>query len=176
MTEKTITEETIYSGKVVKLKKMTVELENGKTALREIVVHPGGACVLAKTADNKFLTVRQFRKSAEKYMLEIPAGKLEYGEDPYNAAMRELEEETGYTCEKLVKLTEIYPTPGYCSEVIHIYYADNLKKGTQNLDEDEFLSVEEYTMEELLEKIKNGEIIDSKTIVAILTGKEFANA
>lgn len=109
-------------------------------------------------------------------MLEIPAGKLEYGEDPYNAAMRELEEETGYTCEKLVKLTEIYPTPGYCNEVIHIYYADNLKKGTQNLDEDEFLSVEEYTMEELLEKIKNGEIIDSKTIVAILTGKEFANA
>lgn len=176
MTEKTITEETIYSGKVVKLKKMTVELENGKTALREIVVHPGGACVLAKTSDNKFLTVRQFRKSAEKYMLEIPAGKLEYGEDPYNAAMRELEEETGYACEKLIKLTEIYPTPGYCNEVIHIYYADNLKKGTQNLDEDEFLSVEEYTMEELIEKIKNGEIIDSKTIVAILTGKEFANA
>ncbi len=176
MTEKTVFEETIYSGKVVNLKKLTVELENGKTALREIVVHPGGACVLAKTEDNKFLTVRQFRKSAEKYMLEIPAGKLEYGEDPYDAAMRELEEETGYCCESLAKITEIYPTPGYCNEVIHIYYADKLKKGTQNLDEDEFLNVEEYTMEELLEKIKTGEITDSKTIVAVLMGKEFFDA
>lgn len=176
MKEKTISEETVYSGKVVNLKKITVELENKKTALREIVMHPGGACVLAKTDDGKFLTVRQFRKSAEKDMLEIPAGKLEYGEDPYEAAMRELEEETGYSCESLTKLTEIYPTPGYCNEVIHIYYTDNLKKGTQNLDEDEFLSVEKYTMNELLDKIANAEITDSKTIVAVLMGKEFANA
>lgn len=176
MTEKTIFEENIYSGKVLNLKKFTVELENGKSAAREIVMHPGGACVLAKTENNKFLTVRQFRKAAEKYMLEIPAGKLEYGEDPYSAAMRELEEETGYCCESLLKITEIYPTPGYCNEIIHIYYADKLKKGTQNLDEDEFLNVEEYTMEELFEKIKMGEITDSKTIIAILMGKEFFDA
>lgn len=176
MTEKTIAEESIYSGNIINLKKLTVELENGKNAPREIVMHPGGACVLAKTEDGKFLTVRQFRKSAEKYMLEIPAGKLEYGENPYTAAMRELEEETGYKCDKLIKLTEIYPTPGYCNEIIHIYYTDSLKKGKQNLDEDEFLSVEKYTMKELLEKIKTMEITDSKTIIAILMGKEFANA
>ncbi len=176
MAEKTIAEEKIYSGKVINVKKLTVELENGKNALREVVAHPGGACVLARTDDGRFLTVRQFRKCAEQYMLEIPAGKLEYGEDPYKAAMRELEEETGYSCESMTKLTQIYPTPGYCNEVIHIYYADKLKKGEQHLDDDEFLSVEKYTMDELLEKIRTMEITDSKTIVAVLMGKEFADA
>ena len=175
-TEKTLETEQVFKGRVLDVQRLTVELDSGDSGTREIVYHGGGVCVLARTADNKLLFVRQFRKAAEKELLEIPAGKLEKGEDPEKCGLRELEEETGYSCRIFKKLTHFYPTPGYSSEIIHIYFADVLVKGKQHLDEDEFLSVESYTLAEAEEMIKNGEITDGKTIIAILMGKELVNA
>ena len=174
--EKKIDSEEKYRGVIVNVRLDHAELCDGSVVKREVVEHPGGATILPIDDEGYCYCVRQFRYPFQKELLEAPAGKLEYGEDPYKAAMRELEEETGYSCESMTKLTQIYPTPGYCNEVIHIYYADKLKKGEQHLDDDEFLSVEKYTMDELLEKIRTMEITDSKTIVAVLMGKEFADA
>lgn len=171
-TEPTIDSKTIYEGNIIRLRKDTVRLCNGEEAGREIVEHPGGVCVIACTDDNKILVVRQFRKPFDTETIEIPAGKLNYGEDHYSCGKRELEEETGYIPGRYVYLGEFFPTPGFCSEKIHIYYADNLKKGERHLDPDEFLDVYEYTYEELFEMILSGEIHDAKTVIGLLLSKE----
>ncbi len=166
--EKTIQTKKIYDGKIINLRVDEVELPNGKTSMREIVEHPGAVAIVAITLEKKVLFVKQFRKAIEEELLEIPAGKLDQGEDPYDAAIRELEEESGYRAEALKKLGSIYTSPGFADEIIHIYLADRLIPTMQNPDEDEFLSVFQFTWEEIQQMIVTGEIKDAKTITGLL--------
>ena len=163
--EKKLNSKTIYNGRVVKLELDEVELPDGKTSFRECVRHSGGACVLL-VKDGKVLLVNQFRYVYGKPIYEIPAGKLNAGEDPKIAAARELEEETGVKAE-LKHLLDIYPTPGYTDEIIHIYLAQDYKVTKQKLDEGEFLNYSFIDLETVLKMIDNGEIKDAKTIIAI---------
>lgn len=165
--EKTVKSEEIYQGKIFRVLKEVVELPDGKTTTRDIVKHNGGVGVIAITADGKIPLVRQFRKGIERVSLEIPAGKLELGEDIEECGKRELREETGYDAKKLTLLSSFSPTPAYCSEIIYVYEAENLTYEGQKLDENEFLNVEYYTLDEIYEMIKSGEIIDAKTIIAV---------
>ena len=167
LTEKTVKKNYIYRGKIVNLRCDDAELPDGKTCTREVVEHPGGAAILC-VKDGKVALVRQFRYAYGEELLEIPAGKLNFGEDPMLAAKRELEEETGLLAERLDYLLTLYPTPGYTNEKIYIYRALGVKEGRQHLDEDEFLSVVYLPVEEVIEKIKCGEIKDAKTIAALL--------
>ena len=140
--EKTLSKDYKYNGKIINMRVDEAQLENGKTAIREVVEHSGGVCVAALDEQNRLLMVKQFRYPYGEVLLEIPAGKREKGEDPLDCGKRELEEETGYTAEKYTDLGKLYPTPAYVDEVIYMYYAENLSKTHQHLDEDEFLSVE----------------------------------
>lgn len=164
-----------FNGRVIHVHLDTVELPNGKTSTREIVNHPGGVGILALDEKNQVLVVRQFRYAFGKVLTEIPAGKLEYGEDPYAAAMRELREETGAVTDSLTPLGEIYPTPGYCDEVIRLYLARNLRWGEMDLDEDEFLRVDRMPFAQLEEEILAGRICDAKTVAAVLKAKALLN-
>lgn len=159
--------EIIYNGKILRLERDKVILENGNNAYREVVRHNGGACIVAVTKDNEILFVKQYRYPLNKVVMEIPAGKLEPNEHPEICAKRELREETGAIGE-VEYLTEIYPTPGYSSEIIYIYAAFNVEIGSLSLDEDEFIDVVKVDIDSALEMIKSGEIKDAKTIVGIL--------
>jgi ADP-ribose pyrophosphatase len=167
--EKTIRSEKIFSGNVISLFLEDVELPNGKTSKREIVKHPGAVAILAITDENKIVMVEQYRKALERTIVEIPAGKLEKGEEPASCARRELEEETGYGCGSLEWLTSFYTSPGFSDEIVHIYLAKGLEKieNSASLDEDEFVNVEEMTLEEALQSIKEQKIYDAKTIFAV---------
>lgn len=166
--EKTLDNSVVYDGKILKLVLKDVLLPNGKTAKREVVAHSGGVGVIALTKDDEILLVKQFRSPHEKTVMEIPAGKKEPGEDPLECGKRELLEETGFTAEKFIPLGELYPSPGYCGEIIHLFLATSLNKSNQNLDEDEFLTVLKIPFSEALDMVMSGEICDSKTMVAIL--------
>ena len=168
LTEKTLDSKTIFEGKIIRFKKDTVQLENGVQASREVVMHPGGVCVIAMTEQQEVLMVRQFRYPYNKVLLEIPAGKLNYGEDPRTCGIRELEEETGAKAESFSYLGCMFPTPAYLDEVIHMYLAAGLSFGKQHLDEDEFLTVEKIPLTELVEQVMNDEIPDAKTQIALL--------
>lgn len=159
--------EIIYNGKILRLERDKVILENGNIAYREVVRHNGGACIVAVTKDNEILFVKQYRYPFNKVVMELPAGKLEPNERPEICAKRELREETGAIGE-VEYLTEIYPTPGYSSEIIYIYAAFNVEIGSLSLDEDEFIDVVKVDIDSALEMIKSGEIKDAKTIVGIL--------
>jgi len=171
-TEKTIGSKPLFSGKVINLRKDTVTLPNGQTATREVVEHPGGVSIVAQKEDGKVLLVRQYRRPFDKEMIEIPAGKLEYGEDHYTCGLRELQEETGYKAGNYQYLGGFYPTPGFCNEIIHIYFASELTKGEMHLDEDEFLDVIEADVDKVFAMIETGEITDGKTIIGILLSKQ----
>ncbi|MDE5943300.1 MAG: NUDIX hydrolase [Clostridia bacterium] len=171
--EKKIKSQTVYSGKVVTLEVDDVLLPNGKCSVRECVRHSGGAAVLL-VKDGKVLLVKQFRYPYDKEIYEIPAGKLNRGEDPLNAAERELEEETGFRA-KLVHLLDVYPSPGYTDEIIHIYFANDICNGTQHPDEDEFISHEFVDFAEVVKMIERGEICDSKTVAAVYKYKSDKN-
>ncbi len=171
--EKQVSSELKYDGKIVKLYCDMAELENGSIVKREVVKHPGGVCVVALCDDNSVLFVRQFRYPYGKVLLEVPAGKLEYGEDHRTCGLRELKEETGCTCDSFEYLGNILPTPAYNTEVIHIYLAGGLHSGEQNLDSDEFLEVEKIPLDKAVEMIMNNEIADAKTQIAILKTKMF---
>lgn len=166
--EKTISSEKIFEGRVIKLERDTVLLENGEQATREVVLHPGGVCVVPLTPENEVYVVRQFRYPHRRVFLEIPAGKLEYGEDPFEAVQRELLEEVGAVASEYESLGEIVPTPAYDSEVIHMYLARGLTFSEQSLDEDEFLDVEKIALSDLVKMVLDGDIKDSKTQAAIL--------
>lgn len=167
--EKTIHSEEIFSGKVISLHVQDVELPNGKQSKREIIKHPGAVAVLAITDDKKVVMVEQYRKALERTIVEIPAGKLEKGEEPALCARRELEEETGYACESLEWLTSFYTSPGFADEIVHVYVATGLtkKEDAAALDEDEFVNLEELTLEEAVQYIKEQKIYDAKTIFAV---------
>jgi ADP-ribose pyrophosphatase len=164
--EKTIKTEMIFQGKIISLQIDHVELPNGQIATREIIRHPGAVCVLA-LLDDKMLVVEQYRKPLGRSQVEIPAGKLESGEDPLEAAGRELEEETGYQCDGLRLICSYYTSPGFADELIHFYVAENLVKGHVNLDEDEFLECEAITLEQAQQYIAEKRISDAKTIAAV---------
>ena len=166
--EKTVKRKTIYRGKVIDVERQSVILVNGNTAEREIIRHSGGACMVAVDDLMNIYLVRQYRKAIDRETIEIPAGKLEKDEDPYECAVRELKEETGLMAGRVSKLGHIYTTPGFCDEVLHIFLAEDLVQAENDPDPDEFVSCERYPIIRCLEMIENGEICDSKTIVAIL--------
>lgn len=169
--EKTISTTPIYDGKVIKVRVEDVELPDGRKSKRELIAHGGGVGVIAVNDKHEVLTVNQYRIAARSMMLEIPAGKLEFGEDPLETGKRELIEETGYKANKFVHLGEYYATPGYCEEKLNIYLATELEFVGQNLDDGEFLDVETYTLDELYEMVMNNKIYDAKTAIAILKAK-----
>lgn len=170
LNEKTLKSEQIYDGRIVKVYKDDVEIVDGRKACREVVRHSGGVVILAFKDSKTLLFVRQFRYPMKEVMLELPAGKLEYGEDPFVAAKRELEEETGYHAEKWTDLGYVYTSPGYSDEKLYLYKAEDLTYIGQNLDEGEILEPLEFSYDEVLQKIRNGEIVDAKTLCAILRG------
>ena len=169
--EKTINSERIYEGKILNLRRDTVRAAGGSVSDREIVEHNGGVTVAAITDDGKMVMVRQFRKAAEKVVLETPAGKREKGEDPLETAKRELKEETGYTADKIELLTKFYAAVGYSEEIIHVYLCAGLTPGETDFDDHEAIEVVEYDLDTLLAMVESGAIEDGKTIVAILMAK-----
>jgi len=155
----------LFSGKVFDLRVDKILYNSGNESVREIAVHPGGAVVVPVKDDGKLVMISQYRYPFEKYMIEFPAGKLEINEDPEICAFRELQEETGYTAGKLQKLGSIATTPGFCTEILHIFLATELTSGRHNREEGEYgMEVKEFTLGEIEEKIKHGEIFDSKSI------------
>lgn len=166
--EKTLKENVIFEGRIFTVRRDEVQLPNGHTSIREVAYHNGGVCVAPLTEDNELIMVKQFRYPYKEVILELPAGKLEKGEDAYAAGMRELEEETGFVTDKMISLGRFYPTPGYCSETIYLYYADNLEYKKQKLDEDEFLNVEKIKLEDAVRMVMSGEITDGKSQAIIL--------
>ena len=171
--EKTVSTKRIYDGIVVNLRVDTVELPDGKTALRDIVEHPGGVGIVAITDDNKILMVKQYRKPIEKAILELPAGKLDKNEDHEVCGRRELEEETGFKAKEFTYLGYMYPSPGFDDEVTHLYLAKGLYKGEVHLDEDEYLDVYKFDISEVKEMIMNNEINDAKTVIGFFKAMEY---
>lgn len=157
-----------YKGRIINLRVDKARLPNGAEAGREVVEHPGGVCVAALTEDNCLLFVRQFRYPYGEVLLELPAGKLDKGEDPLEAGKRELKEETGASARRYESLGRLYPSPGYCGEIIHLYFARDLSFGEMNPDEDEFLEVEKIPLEEAVRMVMDNEIPDAKTQTAVL--------
>ncbi|AQZ47805.1 ADP-ribose pyrophosphatase [Paenibacillus larvae subsp. pulvifaciens] len=164
--EVTLSTKSIYQGKIINVEVQEVKLPNGETSKREIVRHPGAVAVIA-IRDGKMLVVDQYRKPLGRCEVEIPAGKLDPGEDPLDAAKRELEEETGYKAENLKLVHSFYTSPGFADELIHLYFTDQLTKGTLQLDEDEFLENDAITLEEAKAYIAEQRISDAKTILAV---------
>ena len=164
--ERTVKVNYVYRGKIVNLRCDEAALPDGRPCKREMVEHPGGASVLC-VYEGKVALVRQFRYAYQEELLEIPAGKLEKGEDPMLAAKRELEEETGLIASELKPLFTLYPTPGYTNEKIYIYEAVGIREGKQHLDEGEFLNVEYVPVKTALGWIEKGTLRDAKTIVAL---------
>ena len=160
--------EVLYHGKVFNTKVDQIEYSSGNKAVREVAEHPGGAVVVPVTDNGKIIMVTQHRFPVDKILLELPAGKLGKGEDPFVCATRELEEETGYKSDNVKGIGSIYTTPGYSTEKLWIFLARNLKSGNHNREEGEFgMEVFEFTLKEIEDKIYNGEIVDGKTICGI---------
>lgn len=166
--EKTLQEAEIFKGKIIHVHHDLVQLPNGKEGHREVVEHPGGVMMAPLLANGNLIFVRQYRYPFHQVLLELPAGKLEKGEDPREAGLRELAEEVGATAKTVVSLGKIYPTPGYCSEVIYLYLATDLTLGQQNPDEDEFLELVQYPLEQAVEMVMNGTLSDAKTVAGVL--------
>ncbi|MHC0036041.1 NUDIX hydrolase [Pseudoneobacillus sp. C159] len=167
--EKTVKSEQIFTGRIISLQVDEVELPNGKTSKREIIKHPGAVAVIPITNDGKIVMVEQYRKALERTLVEIPAGKLEKGENPQDSARRELEEETGYVCENLKWLISFYTSPGFADEIVHLYLATGLSKKVDaaGLDEDEFVNIIELSLSEAKQSILEKRIYDAKTAYAV---------
>jgi len=168
-TEKTLNVRKIYKGKILDLEEIEVSLPNGKSAKREIVRHNGAVAIIAYKDPETVFLVEQYRKPVERIMLEVPAGKIEKGEDAEVCAIRELEEETGYKSDNFTYLGKIIASPGFCDECIYIYKAEKLYKGDETLgDEDEFINLIETKTKDIKRLIKEGVIEDAKTICAFM--------
>lgn len=166
--EKTLSSEMLYRGKILNLRRDKVLAVGEVETYREIVEHLGGVTLAAITDEGKMVMVRQYRKAANKVVLEAPAGKMEAGEDPMLTALRELKEETGYTAGHLEHLTSFYSSIGYSEEFLHLYLATDLTPGETDFDDTEAIEVEEVDLEELRQMVLSGTIEDGKTIAAIL--------
>lgn len=175
---KLLKSERLYEGKVFNLVVDHIEYPSGNRGIREVAEHPGGAVAVPITQDGKLLLVRQFRYPPKEFLYELPAGKLNAGEDPQHCAERELEEETGYSARTWRKLTAIYTTPGFCTERLHIFLAIDLERTEhgQNLEEGELhLTVEAMPFQQAIAMVMRGEIVDSKTICGILLAEKILN-
>lgn len=166
--EKKLEEHLIYEGRIFNVYHSKVALPDGSEAPRDYITHHGGAGILPLTDRDTVFLVRQYRIGVEKELLEIPAGKLEAGEDPLETAKRELEEEIGYIPQKIISLGAMELSPAYLGELTHLFIATDLKKGQVHLDEGEFLAVEEYSFDEVFRMVMEGEITDAKTQNTIL--------
>lgn len=174
--ETKVSSEDIYDGVLLHVKKDTVKLPNGDLAPREWIKHPGAASVIPLTDDGKVILVRQYRYPIGQVTVEVPAGKLDKeGEDPMECAVRELSEETGYTAEEYRHLTTLATTVGFSNELIYLYAAKGLKAGEQHTDEDEFINLQIVTLEEAVEMVNHGEILDGKSIISILMLRDLVN-
>lgn len=165
--EKTLNSEIKYDGKVVRVIKDDIETSDGHKSFREVVIHNGGVVIVALTNGNKILLTKQYRYPLKKVNIELPAGKLEIGENPDDACKRELEEETGYIAKNWESLGYINTTPGICTERLYLYFASDLEFVGEHPDEGEIIKSKEFEIDKVFEMIKNGEINDSKTICAL---------
>ena len=171
LAERKVSSETMFQGRIIKVTLDKAELPSGALASREVVEHPGGVCVLALDHDRNVTLVKQFRYPIQQLLLELPAGKLEYGEDHFLAAQRELSEETGLEAAQWDYLGYTLSSPGFCTEKIHMYLARDLTRKKQHLDEGEFLDVMSVSFEELLRQVMDNSITDGKTVAAALKTK-----
>jgi len=161
--------EQIYKGKILNIQKWDVTLPNGRTSMREIAIHNGASAIVPVDGEGNVYLVRQFRTPLEDILLEVPAGKLDHaGEDRFEAAKRELREETGFTAGKWTHLTELATTPGFCTEVISLYLAEDLRKGETEFDDDEFIDLVKMPFREAVSMVREGKITDAKTIACLL--------
>ncbi len=170
--EKTIKKEVKYKGNILSIRDDEVETSNGIMTKRDVVEHPGGVAIALQDSDGKFFMVKQYRYAQEKEMIEFPAGKLEKNEDPLEAIKREVAEEVGYQAKNIEYLGIMIPTPSYCQEKIYLYYGQVDAYVGQNLDQDEVVEVECWSLEELIQGIMNGDIDDAKTMVLAFMMKE----
>lgn len=171
LTERMVSSKTIFEGKIVKLTVDQAELPNGNLATREVVYHPGGVAILALDENNNVTLVRQYRYPIGRLLLELPAGKLDAGEDHQPAAVRELSEETGLEAEEWTYLGCMLASPGFCDETLYMYLARGLTQRAQHLDEDEFLNVVTMPFDELVRQVMDGTITDAKTVTTALKVK-----
>ena len=168
MTEKKLSSRLVYDGRILRVHVDTVELPNGAQSLREVADHPGGVAIVAIDGSDHVLTVRQYRYVFSRVIEEIPAGKLEPGEDPREAALRELREETGAVPERFEELGPLIVSPGAYGEVLYLYLAEGLAVGAQSPDEDEFLDLRRTPFDEMVRRVLSGELQDAKTVAGIL--------
>lgn len=166
-TETVLSVEDIYDGKVIKVKKYTVALPDGRKAFREEVLHHGGACALAVDGGD-IVFVSQYRLAAREELLELPAGKMNEGEDPMLCAARELKEETGLIAKRMELISAFYPSPGYTDEKIYVYHCTDFEKGDNALDDGEFLNVVRVPQNKAFRMLDEGLFADGKTVVALL--------
>ena len=166
--EQIVAEETAYTGRIINVDRLKVKLPDGRDALREVVRHPGAVAIVALTDDGRICLVRQYRAALGRVTVEIPAGKLDPGEDPMDCAIRELQEETGMQAERMAFLTTIATGVGFCDELIHIYMATGLTFAQSNPDEDEFINVDLVDLSELIDAVLDGKVEDAKTVVGAL--------
>lgn len=171
--EKTLSSESIFEGKIISLRVEEVELPDGKSAKRELIKHSGAVAILAITKENKLIFVKQYRKALDRILVEIPAGRIEVGEEPAVTAKRELEEETGYGANEFSYIQSFATSPGFADEIIHLYLARDLFKieNPADGDEDEFIELLELTIDEAEELVVSNEIYDAKTIFALIFAK-----
>lgn len=173
--EKTMKSEKVYEGKILNLRIDTVELPDKKYSKREIVEHPGAVSIIPINENNEVYLVKQYRKAIDKEILEIPAGKIEIGEEPKDCAIRELKEETGLEAESIDYMFEFYTSPGFSNEKMYLFIAKGLIKGEATPDTDEYIDIEKIHLDELINMVKNGQISDSKTLVGILMAEKTIN-
>lgn len=165
----------VYQGKVLAVEVDTIKMPDGKNAQRETVIRGNASAIVPIDEEGKIIFVRQYRHPLKKMVLEIPAGMIDEGEEPFDCAVRELEEETGYYSNDVKLLTQMHAAIGFCTEELFIYTAQNLKEGKQHFDPDEFIELERYSLEEAIEMIFDGTISDAKTMVAILGYRELCS-
>lgn len=168
LTEKTLSSKSIFDGRILHITLDEIELPNGKKSKREVVNHPGGVTVAALDEENRLIFVKQFRYPYKEVVLELPAGKLEKGSTPLENGKRELMEETGAEGYSYISLGQLYPSPGYTSEIIHLYACKVKSQGSSNPDDGEFLNVEKIPLDKAVEMVLNNQIPDAKTQVAVL--------